>query len=371
MPVLILGTATALAVSMSATAEPITAHLVLTIEGGVAESEVTPLFGPLHAGDALKAAITLDPGQPDLSSDQFNGTFESVSGSIGAIRLTHGEMATGTGPFPDSSHFFSGNVGGEPAGSGRVWFNFIWDRPAAFGDRLPQSTREIAGTARDGSPLTSSARMTRARCPEPCRRSRRRRSRPRCCCWAPARRSSRDVAGGACDRFDSAAQNTIREDVPPQRRRMARRRACSPLNGHRLRKPCFAPGRCADMPESPPPRSSVLYRLAFYVPRSSRASHALARRQSRITVCGETCSTWAVSSTLSPPKNRSSITFVRLGSFESDPQGRRRGRRAKRHSRRRSESGRSPLLTRVRRASRFRRASSQPVCVPRRRGCVA
>jgi hypothetical protein len=145
MPVLILGTITALAVSMSATAEPISAHLVLTIEGGVAESEVTPLFGPLHAGDTLNAVVTFDPGQADLSTDQFNGTFESVSGSIGPIRLTHGEMATGTGPFPDSSNFFSGNVGGEPPGSGRVWFNFIWDRPAAFGDALPQSAREIVG----------------------------------------------------------------------------------------------------------------------------------------------------------------------------------------------------------------------------------
>ena len=63
MPVLILGTAATLAVSMSATAEPITAHLVLTIEGGVAESEVTPLFGPLHAGDTLNAVITFDPGR--------------------------------------------------------------------------------------------------------------------------------------------------------------------------------------------------------------------------------------------------------------------------------------------------------------------
>ena len=147
MPVLILGTIAALAVSMSATAEPITAHLVLTVEG-VAESEVTPLFGPLHAGDTLNAVVTFDPGQADLSTDQFNGTFESVSGSIGPIRLTHGEMATGTGPFPDSSNFFSGNVGGEPPGSGRVWFNFIWDRPSAFGDALPQSAHEIVGYGR-------------------------------------------------------------------------------------------------------------------------------------------------------------------------------------------------------------------------------
>ena len=111
----------------------------------MAESEVTPLFGLLHAGDTLNAVITFDPGQVDLVSDRFNGTFESVSGSIGAIRLTHGEMATGTGLFPDSSYFFSGNVGGEPPGSGRVSFNFIWDRPAAFGDALPQSAREIVG----------------------------------------------------------------------------------------------------------------------------------------------------------------------------------------------------------------------------------
>ena len=87
--------------------------------------------------------VTFDPGQADLSTDQFNGTFASVSGSIGAIRLTHGEMATGTGLFPDSSNFFSGNVGGEPAGLGGMWSDFIWDRPAAFGDGLPQSAREI------------------------------------------------------------------------------------------------------------------------------------------------------------------------------------------------------------------------------------
>jgi len=145
IPGLILGTATALAVSISAAAEPITVRLVLTIEDGIAQSEVTPLFGPLHAGDTLNAVITFDPGQVDLLGDRFNGMFESVSGSIGAIELTHGQMTTGTGPFPDSSHLFGGNVGGAPAGSGRVWFNFIWDRPAAFGDRLPQSAREIVG----------------------------------------------------------------------------------------------------------------------------------------------------------------------------------------------------------------------------------
>ena len=126
---------------------------------------------------ALNAAVTFDPGQADLSSDQFNGTFESVSGSIGAIRLTHGEMATATGLFPGSSNFFSGNVGGEPAGSGRVWFNFIWDRPAAFGDRLPESTREIVGYgpgrfsfdvvgANDASALSGTVRAV-AQTPEP------------------------------------------------------------------------------------------------------------------------------------------------------------------------------------------------------------
>ena len=44
-------------------------------------------------------------------------------------------------------------------------------------------------------------------------------------------------------------------------------------------------------------------------PCSSRVSHARASRQSRITVCGETPSASAVSSTLSPPKNRISITL--------------------------------------------------------------
>jgi hypothetical protein len=145
MPVLILGTVTALAVSISATADPITARLVLTIEPGIAESEITPLFGPLHAGDTLNASITFDPGQADLSGDRFNGSFESVTGSIGGIRLTHGQMATTTGLSPDSSNFFSGNVGAELPAAGRVWFNFIWDRPAAFGDALPRSAREIAG----------------------------------------------------------------------------------------------------------------------------------------------------------------------------------------------------------------------------------
>ena len=144
IPVLIVGTAAALALSMSAAADPITAHLVLTIEGGVSESEVTPLFGPLQAGDTLNAVITFDPTQPDLSSDPFNGTFESVSGSIGTIPLPFGEMTTGTSPLPEPSTSFSGNVGGEVNG-GRVWFNFIWDRAPAFGDALPQSASEIAG----------------------------------------------------------------------------------------------------------------------------------------------------------------------------------------------------------------------------------
>ena len=54
--------------------------------------------------------------------------------------------------------------------------------------------------------------------------------------------------------------------------------------------------------------------------------------------------------------------------FESDPRGRRRGRRATRHLSRRSEFDRSRLQTRARPASRFRRASSQPERGPRRRG---
>src|SRR5580700_4472543 len=46
----------------------------------------------------------------------------------------------------------------------------------------------------------------------------------------------------------------------------------------------------------------------------SRASQALASLQSRRTVSGETFSTSAVSSTLSPPKKRSSITLLFRGS---------------------------------------------------------
>ena len=47
---------------------------------------------------------------------------------------------------------------------------------------------------------------------------------------------------------------------------------------------------------------------------SSRASHALARLQSRSTVCGETDSATAVSSTLRPPKKRNSTTRAFRGS---------------------------------------------------------
>lgn len=48
----------------------------------------------------------------------------------------------------------------------------------------------------------------------------------------------------------------------------------------------------------------------FRVRDSSRISHAFANFQSRITVSGETFSTSAVSSTLRPPKNRSSTTWT-------------------------------------------------------------
>ena len=51
--------------------------------------------------------------------------------------------------------------------------------------------------------------------------------------------------------------------------------------------------------------------------RSSAASHARATFQSRMTVCGETRRASAVSSTLSPPKNRSSMTSARRGSFSA------------------------------------------------------
>ena len=46
-------------------------------------------------------------------------------------------------------------------------------------------------------------------------------------------------------------------------------------------------------------------------PLSSRSSHSLASFQSRFTVSGDTFSASAVSSTLSPPKNRSSTTWAR------------------------------------------------------------
>src|SRR3989442_12309771 len=49
-------------------------------------------------------------------------------------------------------------------------------------------------------------------------------------------------------------------------------------------------------------------------PVSSRRSQCLARRQSRKTVGSDTSSTSAVSSTLSPPKMRSSTTLAFLGS---------------------------------------------------------
>ena len=52
---------------------------------------------------------------------------------------------------------------------------------------------------------------------------------------------------------------------------------------------------------------------------SSTASQARASFQSRKTVCGETPSASAVSSTLSPPKNRSSITCARRGSRAGEP----------------------------------------------------
>ena len=53
MAVLILGTITALAVSMSTTAEPMSAHVVLAIEGGVPESSGDQPLG----GDGQRSAI--------------------------------------------------------------------------------------------------------------------------------------------------------------------------------------------------------------------------------------------------------------------------------------------------------------------------
>ena len=52
----------------------------------------------------------------------------------------------------------------------------------------------------------------------------------------------------------------------------------------------------------------ALRRPADRSPDSSRANHALANRESRMTVSGDTLNTTAVSSTVRPPKNRSSMT---------------------------------------------------------------
>ena len=51
---------------------------------------------------------------------------------------------------------------------------------------------------------------------------------------------------------------------------------------------------------------------------SSRANHARARRQSRMTVWGDTPNASAASSTLNPPKNRNSTTFALRGSSRSN-----------------------------------------------------
>src|SRR5262245_16167036 len=50
---------------------------------------------------------------------------------------------------------------------------------------------------------------------------------------------------------------------------------------------------------------------------NSRNSHTLALFQSRITVSGEILRTSAVSTTLSPPKNRSSTTWLIRGSISA------------------------------------------------------
>ena len=62
---------------------------------------------------------------------------------------------------------------------------------------------------------------------------------------------------------------------------------------------------------------AVLRRGKSYRRSSSRANHALAILQSRMTVCGEMSSTSAVSSTDSPPKKRSSMTCARLASIRN------------------------------------------------------
>ena len=80
------------------------------------------------------------------------------------------------------------------------------------------------------------------------------------------------------------------------------------------RMPRAAPARPRAPRERAPPtcrcRSGV---TIDSLPLSSRNSHARARVQSRRTVPTETCSTSAVSSRLSPPKKRSSTTWLSRG----------------------------------------------------------
>jgi hypothetical protein len=80
------------------------------------------------------------------------------------------------------------------------------------------------------------------------------------------------------------------------------------------------PWRCLDKTVSEPVRSmeseirrwatSTAFQALGRWPVSSRVSHALAKAQSRPTVRGEILKTSAASSSMSPPKYRSSISFA-------------------------------------------------------------
>src|SRR5439155_8068998 len=97
--------------------------------------------------------------------------------------------------------------------------------------------------------------------------------------------------------------------VHQQRFHVASQRLVSFARGRHERRPFtrIAVERgVADLVDAPP----VICLRHGSSPSSSRSSHSFARRQSRLTVSDETLSTSAVSSTVKPPKNRNSTTWL-------------------------------------------------------------
>src|SRR4051794_27353282 len=84
--VLILGLIGALSIPAAGSAEPVTVHLLLTLQGEVNDAHATPIFGPLHPGDTLQAEFTYDPLAADLlPANQHEGSYRGVTGSIGSL----------------------------------------------------------------------------------------------------------------------------------------------------------------------------------------------------------------------------------------------------------------------------------------------